>query len=169
MRASLKKQFPLWVVGGNPEPEKIILGLDPSQGAMKAVDHLGNILSGSNSKVTLLHVARDISIFEQQERRPSTQEQEEWLKETELVMKPVFEEAKTRLMDAGFDPDQVIARFVTGASSRAGAIVALAERGGYGTIVIGRRWISGIEEFVMGRMSNEIIQLAKDMAIWIVS
>ncbi|MGD9041735.1 MAG: universal stress protein [Desulfobacteraceae bacterium] len=162
-------QAPIWVAGGNPDPGKILLGLDPSQGAMKAVDHLGNILGGSDSKVTLLHVVRDTTIFEQEERSSSTQEREEWLRETELVMSPVFEEAKTRLMDAGFGPGQVITRFVTDASSRADTIVEQARLGRYGTIVIGRRGMSRIEEFVMGRVSNKVLQLARDMAVWIVS
>ncbi len=58
---------------------------------------------------------------------------------------------------------------ITGVSSRAGAIVEEAKRGGCGTIVMGRRGLSKVEEFFMGRVSNKVINLARDMAVWLVS
>ena len=44
-----------------------------------------------------------------------------------------------------------------------------AAKGGYGTIVLGRRGISRTEQFLMGRVSNKVIQLAKEMAVWVVN
>ena len=40
--------------------------------------------------------------------------------------------------------------------------------GGYGTIVVGRRGLSTVEEFDMGRVSNKLVQAAKDRAVWVV-
>ena len=160
---------PVWVVGGNPDSEKILLALDASQEAMKAVDHVGTMLGDSTFRVTLLHVVRDIDTFQKEDENSSTKEQEEWLKEAKLVMRPVFEEARFRLIDADFDPSVVTTRLITGASSRAGTIVEVSKHGGYGSIIIGRRGKSKIEEFVMGSVSNKVIHLAKDMAVWIVS
>ena len=40
--------------------------------------------------------------------------------------------------------------------------------GGYGTIVVGRRGLSKVYEFFMGRVSDKVLHLAKDMAVWIV-
>ena len=60
-------------------------------------------------------------------------------------------------------------KLVTGARSRASGIIEEAEEGGYGTIVVGRRGMSGVEEFFMGSVSNKVLHLAKEMAVWIVS
>ena len=85
-------------------------------------------------------------------------------------MGPVFDEARTRFINGGFDPNRITTKFIRGVSSRAGAIVEQAKLGGYGTIVVGRRGISKIEEFVMGRVSNKVIHLAKKgMAVWVIS
>ncbi|MGW8323578.1 MAG: universal stress protein, partial [Thermodesulfobacteriota bacterium] len=52
--------------------------------------------------------------------------------------------------------------------SRAGTIVDQARRGGYGTIVVGRKGVTKVEEFFMGRVSSKVLQLAKNMAVWVV-
>ena len=60
-------------------------------------------------------------------------------------------------------------KLITGVASRAGAIVEEAKKGSYGTIVVGRRGLSKVEEFFMGRVSNKVIHLAKEMAVWVIS
>jgi hypothetical protein len=71
---------PLWVVGGkDPEPGRFLLALDASKGAVKAVHHVGTMLGGSNSEVTLLHVIRriNIALVEDEDFIPS--ELKQWL------------------------------------------------------------------------------------------
>jgi nucleotide-binding universal stress UspA family protein len=82
---------------------------------------------------------------------------------------PIFEEARNRLLRAGIAPGRVGAKVVKGAGNRAGAIVEEAEQGGYDTIVVGRRGLSKVQEFFMGRVSNKVIHLAKDKTVWVVS
>ena len=81
----------------------------------------------------------------------------------------VFNEAENRLIRAGFIPGRVTTKLITKVGSRARAIIEEAEQGGYGTIVMGRRGMSVIEEFFMGRVSNKVIHLAKEKAVWIVT
>ena len=69
--------------------------------------------------------------------------------------------AKSRLEKSGFKPNQLSAKIITGEESRAGAIIQEARQGGYGTIVTGRRGLSEVKEFSMGRVSNKLIYLAK--------
>jgi len=154
------------VVGGRPEPQKILLAFDSSEGSKKAVDYVGAMLGGSNTDVTLLYAIRDINILL---KSLSPSEQEEFIREGQVGIKPVFDEAKNSLINAGFDSDRVTTRLVTEVSSRAGAIIEEAKRGGYGTIVVGRRGLSKVEEFFMGRVSNKIVHMAKEMAVWVVS
>ena len=159
----------VWVVGGKPSLGKVLLALDASEGAMKAVDYVGAMLGDSNSEITLLHVIRDINIFQQQDIDLSPSDLEAWAKEAKLEIRPLFDKAKTRLVDAGLAPDRITSKFIPGVSSRAGAIIEEARRGGYGSIVLGRRGISKVEEFFMGRVSNKVLHLAKEMAVWVVS
>jgi nucleotide-binding universal stress UspA family protein len=84
-------------------------------------------------------------------------------------MDPKFEEAITILTNSGFSQDRITTKLISGVGSRAGAIVEEAKRGGYGTIVMGRRGISKVEEFFMGRVSNKVINLARNLAVWVVS
>jgi nucleotide-binding universal stress UspA family protein len=146
--------LPVCVVGGTPHVGKIIVGLDASQGAMKAVDYVGTIVDGSELEITLFHAVRDL--------------EEEILPDAEESMESVFQEAFSRLEKAGVSPSQITTRLATKVRSRAGAIIDEALKGGYGTIVVGRRGISYVEEFSMGRVSNKIIHLAKQLAVWVV-
>ena len=160
---------PVWIVGGTPSPGKVMLGLDPSEGAMRAVDHLGAILGGTNTEVTLLNVLRSPSMFVPELEDLSPASRKEIYDQAKEEIAPVFQEATRVLTKAGFNQDQITTNLITGVSSRAGAIVEEAKRGGCGTIVIGRRGISKVEEFFMGRVSNKLINLARDMAVWVVN
>jgi nucleotide-binding universal stress UspA family protein len=42
------------------------------------------------------------------------------------------------------------------------------EEGAYGTVIIGRRGISKAEQFLLGSVSNKIIQNAKNCSVWII-
>jgi len=84
-------------------------------------------------------------------------------------MQDVFEEAKRRLFDYGFKPDQIKTKVISGVSSVSRAIVQEAEKGGYSPIVIGRRGLSKFQEFFMGSVSNQVIQLGIEQAVWMVT
>ena len=166
---------PIWVVGGNPRAGKILLALDASEGAMKGADHVGAILGRSDYEVALLHVIRDVNSYgwlREGEDFISSKLKEsadaKWSEDVRMEMGPVFDEARTRLINAGFDPNRVTTKFITDAGSRAGAIVEEAKEGDYGTIVVGRRGLSKVQEFFMGRVSDKVLHLANDMAAWIV-
>ena len=84
-------------------------------------------------------------------------------------MESVFEEAHRYLEKAGFNRKQITTRLVTGVTSRALAISMEALNGGYGTIVVGRRGLSNVEEFTIGRVSNKVIHMAREIAVWVVA
>ncbi|MEE8620893.1 MAG: universal stress protein [Syntrophobacteria bacterium] len=43
-----------------------------------------------------------------------------------------------------------------------------AQEGEYGTIVMGRRGLSKVREFLMGRVTNKVLHRAEGFAVWIV-
>ena len=146
---------PLCVVGGTPKIGKILVAIDASEGAMKAVDYVGDMVDNLHWKVTLFHAVRD---FDREE-----------LHQAEKSMEYVFEEVSGHLEKAGFNSNQITTRMITGVPGRAGAIVVEALKEGYGTIVVGRRGLSHVEEFFMGRVSNKVIQMAREIAVWLIT
>ena len=145
----------LMVVGKSPQPGKVLLALDSSEGAMGAVDYVATMLGGSNVEVELIHVIRG--------------DTKERLEEATNRIIVAFMRAKNRLIQSGFRPDQIANITITRVNSRAGAIIEEANRHGYGTIVMGRKGLSEVEEFSMGRVSNKVVQLARNHAVWVVS
>ncbi|MEE8316924.1 MAG: universal stress protein [Syntrophobacteria bacterium] len=145
---------PLCVVGGTPQIGRILMALDTSEGAMRAVDYVGTMVS-ADLEVTLFHAVRALD--------------DEIFHKAQEAMESVFEEGSSRLEKAGFGRNQITTRMATGVLSRAGAIIEEALKWGYGTIVVGRRGLSHVEEFSVGRVSNKVIHMAKEMAVWVVS
>jgi len=146
---------PLCVVGGTPQIGKILVAIDASEGAMRAIDYVGDMVDSLHWEVTIFHAVRDLD--------------REELNRAEKSMEYVFEKASGHLEKAGFNSNQITTRMITGVPSRAGAIVVEALKDGYGTIVVGRRGLSHVEEFFMGRVSNKVIQMARKMAVWVVT
>jgi nucleotide-binding universal stress UspA family protein len=146
---------PICVVGGTPKIGKILMALDASEGAMRAVDYIAAMMDGPDWKFTLFHAIRDLDGKE--------------LRKAEKTIFSVFEVASDHLERAGFNRNQITTRTVANVPSRAGALIVEALNGEYGTIVVGRRGLSGVEEFAMGRVSNKVIQMARTLAVWVVT
>ena len=153
--------IPLCVVGGAPEAGKILVALDTSEEGMGTVDYLGTMVDGTDWGITLFHVIRGLDFV-----LPETGE---ILQDIEGAVKALLEQAVGRLEKAGLRPDQISTKTASGVASRAKAIVEEAKNGGYGTIVVGRRGLSRVEEFFMGSVSSKVMQLAQEMAVWVVS
>lgn len=66
-------------------------------------------------------------------------------------------------------PERITARVLTGVRSRASSVIEDARKGGYGTIAVGRKGLSEVTDFSMGRVTNKLIQLAKDEILIIVN
>ena len=160
---------PLWLVGGKPSSDKILIALDSSANAMKAVKHAGKMLSRGKNAITLFHAIRGIDvsaegveeIFPYAYRQRLQQDAEKGIRDT-------FKSAELALRAFDITPDRISTKIVTSASSRAEAVFNEAKNGGYGTIVIGRRGHSEVIDFSMGRVTNKLIQLAREQALCIV-
>ena len=146
---------PLIVVGKTSHPERILMALDCSDNAMRIVDYVGSTVCDSGAELFLIHVIR-------------SNEQ----KIIEKAMKDidnVFEIVKIKLIKSGFAKNQITTKIITKAHSRAGAILQEAKEGGCGTILVGRRGLSEVKDFDVGRVSNKVLHMAKKHAVWVVS
>ncbi|MCB2185394.1 MAG: universal stress protein [Deltaproteobacteria bacterium] len=169
---------PLWVVGRQASPEgNILVAMDSSLSALKAVEYLAHFLEGKDHKVTLFHARRgdgvlmgepgeflapaDLSIW--------LEEVEEEAKKDETEITESFAKARQILEKAGLPPQSITAEVASGVHSRAQAIVDRARQGGFGTIVVGRRGLSNVSDFPLGRVSHKVLQLARGLAVWVVA
>ena len=158
---------PVFIAGKRLPGKNILVAMDRSEGAMRAVDFVGELMGGHDFNVTLLHVIRN-----GEQIKPGASYKpmpEEDIQTEEQKMQAVFDEAKRRLVDYGFKPDHVTSKVITDASSPPRAIVQEAEQGGYSPIVIGRRGLSKLQEFFMGSVSKQVIQLGVEQAVWVVT
>jgi nucleotide-binding universal stress UspA family protein len=156
---------PVFIAGKRLPGKNILVAMDRSEGAMRAVDFVGELMGGHDFKVTLLHVIRN-----GEQLKPGAAYKplpKEDIQTEEQKMQGVFDEAKRRLIAHGFKSDQVTHKIITGVSSPSRAIVQEAEAGGYSPIVIGRRGLSKFQEFFMGSVSNQVIQLGVEQAVWV--
>lgn len=172
-------RIPIWVVGGPHRPEKILMCLDNSEGAMLATRHLAQIICGSTrGRITLFYVNRGFGKFRQfvsevfavqDDKKSAEGIIEKDLLQAAKLLEPAFDEARGVLVKGGLDASAIDKKIVSGGSNAGNDIIAEAEKGGYDTIVIGRRGLSRVEEFLMGRVSSRVINLAKEKTVWVVS
>ena len=146
---------PLIVVGRASGSDRVLIAVDPSQGAMRAVGFAARTLGTSQCRFTLANVIRGNA--------------DGCLDELRDTVNRSFEDAVSRLARAGVDRDRIATRMISGAHSRAAVLVEKAVEGGYGTIIVGRRGLSRVKEFFIGRVSNKVMQLVRDQAVWVVS
>ena len=74
--------------------------------------------------------------------------------------------AKERFAKAGMDESQIDIREVTTTLNIGKTIVDEALKGGFSTVVVGRRGINN--SFFMGSVSSRVLTNAKDCAVWLV-
>lgn len=159
----------VWLVGGRPDSDSIIIGIDSSEGSMRAVDHVARMTDGMSKKIMLLHVIRKISDFPDEMEGPGLEEfQKKRMDKAEKEIEPVMERAREKLQAAGIRARDIVVKVVKDASTRAGTIIEEAKSGGYGTIAVGRRGVSTVQDFDMGRVSSKLVQASKDRALWVV-
>ena len=146
-------ETPLWVVDGTPKTGNVLMAMDTSDGAMKALYHLSGMAQNTDWQITLFHADM---VPEGQSYQGSAS------------IEGFLVEAAAILQNEGIRPEHISTKVVHGVSSRAGAIIDEARNGQYGTIVVGRRGLSKVKEFFIGRVSNKVIQLRKETAVWLV-
>jgi len=157
--------IPVMIIGKIPPDQKLLVAVDGSENSLRAVEFVANTLGGFPYEVHLLHVIRGASEKEV-DRLFFTKES---LAEAETKMNAVFDEMKQCLMNVGFTADQIKTKIIHNERSRAGAIVQEARDYGFGTIVIGRRGLSHVQEFFMGRVSNKVLHTIRNRAVWVVT
>jgi nucleotide-binding universal stress UspA family protein len=163
-------KVPIWVIGGKPRGGDVLVAMDDSEGCMDGLIRSAKVLAGGKGRITLFHALTNKESFHKYLDGyfpPGFEEQ--WIKNAEKAMNKVFAKATDELVARGVSKDRINKRFVKDVYSASGAIYEQAKRGGYQTIVISRRGISAVEEFLIGGVSKKVVHLAKEQAVWVMS
>ena len=158
--------LPLILVGKKRPNNKILLAFDGSDNALRAVDFVGTMLGEFDYEVSLHHVIRSDgpAPFEYQHIFSSP----EFTKAAAKEITYSLEMARSKLVDMGFKPEKVSFKIAKGEISRAGSIADRAKAENFGTIVMGRRGHSRVPDFIIGRVTNKVIHMARDRTVWVI-
>lgn len=164
------KHIPVVVVGGNPDARHLLVAFDGTHGAMRGVVCVGAMVEASNHHLQLY------SMIESQKKFwPGD---DPYFKIDNCVSRIVIgkenigeqlEEARNRLLAEGFPTEQLSVCVHTVDREKAAHIVQQAEKNNFGSVAVGRRGlITFIDEFFIGRVSDQVLKAANALAVWII-
>ncbi|MEA4855216.1 MAG: universal stress protein [Solidesulfovibrio sp.] len=158
---------------------KILIAFDGSENSRRAVAYTAAMTGGGpERRITVAAIERppDRDLY------PDDASWKEECARRVAQIHTALDDAKDMLQAAGIPAARVETQFVESCrsplresrecsigTSIALEILRLAEEGGYGTLVVGRRGVSKQEEFLFGSVSTKIIQAAKGLAVWVVA
>jgi nucleotide-binding universal stress UspA family protein len=159
---------PVWIIDGDRFNTKIMVAVDGSQSALKAVDHALFMISGHpDAGITLYHV------------KPMLQDYCEIdLSRTEVAVETIFEpsnqqclmdfygQVRKKLKDYEIDEKRMEYIEVQRKLSIGKTIISAAKELGFTTIVMGKRGMGNA--FFMGGVSDFVLKYSSKVTIWIV-
>ena len=165
------RHIPVVVVGGRPTPGKILIALDDSIEAMRAVSCIGALAGGCDCRISLCHCLHAAAMTAPAAKRSAgSLKDPNWVKYNENRFRPYMEEATGRLVAAGIDTGRISRDFLFVKGNTIRKIIETALRGEFGTIVVGRREAASfLEEHLRGRFGKTLIRSLENIAVWVVS
>ncbi|MFH0998329.1 MAG: universal stress protein [Pseudomonadota bacterium] len=166
--------IPILIVGQAPAVKKILLAVDASPASMKAVEFVASLLGGHGYAACIFHAIPGLGAirFDLSEvcgpELPDVDMSDTCLEAFKLKVARLFQDVKDRLMTSGFESEKISDKIISGVRSRSDAIVKEAEHGDFGTIVVGRRGLSKVEAFFMGRVGHQVVYGGKKFTVWVV-
>ena len=159
---------PVWAIGGDVKPSKIMIAIDGSESSLRAVDHVSFILGDSpDSEITLLHVTPRLRDYCAVDFGEEGDPMKEVISSGDKqCVGSFYIHARERFANAGMDESQIDIQEVTTTLNIGKTIVDEALKGGFSTVVVGRKGMNN--SFFMGSVSSRVLANAKDCAVWLV-
>lgn len=159
--------IPVMLAGVQTVNHSLLVAVDGSQGAKRAVEFVAKIVEGSPCKIVLCSVLRDFDVYDENRKKKKKQASD--------IIRTAFEEIETTVREAGeifenagIPKSRIVTKIIQGAESRADAIVHAAKEEGCDTLVFGRKGRSDVMDFDIGRVPWKVIHGAKEMTVWMV-
>jgi nucleotide-binding universal stress UspA family protein len=156
---------------------KVVIALDSSEGAWRAVEYVAEAFGHTPGvEVTLLHVLSglppafwdDGHILEEKEKESRQRLVAGWQQEQEKKWQGLAQKAHERLTKAGVAKDAVVNKFKPKYYDVAEDILSEAEAGNFDTVVMGRRGLGLAKTLLLGSVTHKVVQNAKGCAVIIV-
>jgi nucleotide-binding universal stress UspA family protein len=157
---------------------KILIAIDGSEGAQKAVDYAGRQFTGiSDLQITLYHVSPGVPpelwddghILTEEEKTARKKVLDKWLMNQQAKLESIFQPAIESLTQKGIKPKQIETKSVSeSVKNTAECILAEAKTGGYQTLIMGRCGASSAAHALVGSIANKIFHRAAGIAICLV-
>ena len=149
---------------------RILVAMDESENAMRAVDYVKDAFS-KDCEILLFGVVQNVSGIcgmEDPSLTPYFQARQIEFCAIEDqkrgLMEKALNAARDRLIEAGFDESLVKTEARVVKEGVARDIVREADSG-YDTVVLGRRGLSGIRQFILGSVSQKVLSAIKNKAV----
>ena len=141
----------------------ILVALNDSESSKAVVDYLINLaVKTDHIHITLTHVLIKPAAGDELMGKKFMQEQP-------MRIQRVLENAKKRLVNHGFTPDNIRLNIVSEpCDTVADGITDLFQKGNYDLVVIGRKKMSKAQEFVLGDPSIRLVRALEGTAILVV-
>ena len=150
---------------------KILLAVDESQNSEKAIKYVIENMK-NDSVITILSILPDATAACGLDSRSLTP----LFKENRLAfcaiedtkkekVQKLMKEAREKMVKAGFAPGNVNVRIRKKKKGIARDILKEAQQGHYDTVIMGRRGLTGVKEFLMGSISSKVLHLASGMSV----
>ena len=164
-----RRTNPVWILEGCIDSKNVLVCVDNSENALRAVEHVGFMLSGTDCHITIFHTMRHLSRFVPMQVLEEAEDLEKlWRNKAGEEIAPYIKKAREILLKAGLSEKQITTKVTEGSRSSADDILKEAQDNDHGTIVMGRRGLSAVKEFFMGSVTTSVLNRAVSLAIWIV-
>ena len=164
-----RRNNPVWILEGYIDSKNVLVCVDNSENALRAVEHVGFMLSGTACRITIFHTMRHLCRFVPMQVLEEAEDLEKlWKNKAGKEIAPYMKKAREILLKAGLNEEQITTKVTEGTRSAADDILKEAQDNDYGTIVMGRRGLSTVKEFFMGSVTTSVLNRAVSLAIWIV-
>ncbi len=149
-----------------PEDRHILIALDRTENAKRAVLYVADFLGGHEGvRATLLSIVTEPS----EDYFENDFERADWLDSQYISTKEMLENYRDILIHSGFIESKIDIRIIINyCTSIAECIIEEQKNLDCCTIVVSRRIISRQEEFLMGSTSSKILHTPKNCAIWVI-
>jgi nucleotide-binding universal stress UspA family protein len=162
-------EVPVWVIGGPFASSKVLLAVDASENSRKAVEYAAPFLAAGGAEITLCHVVRTfLPTFGPDFIGAGGTMEDTLMAKLREDVDRMFASYRNALGRGGVGLAKISTVCQRESFSRAADILKTAREGGCGTIVMGRRGISVVREFLMGRVTTKVLNGAEGLAIWVV-
>jgi nucleotide-binding universal stress UspA family protein len=160
---------PVWVIDGKVPPTGFIAALDGSEGALRALDHLGFMIGEDpEARVTLFHALPKAGTHFGFNFGKEEASMEQLIAQSEKQHIDHFlVRASETLNLAGVGDKQIQVKVSKPTGNVGKTIVDEVKGGDYGSVLIGRRGTS--KAFFMGSISRYVIDNCSNRALWLVS